>query len=308
MKFSIIIPTYNEEHDIAATLEALLRLDYQDKEIMVVDDSTDRTPDIVRGYAGQGVRLIHPGGGGRCEARNLGIRNAAGEIVVILNADVHPRPDFLRRLAPHYEQGADYVLVSARVSNLDELFARYIGCVSDATYGSDDYDWMNWTEGFSCRKDIALKAGLFPSGFPVPIVAGEDGFFGENLSKAGGRKVVDLSVVVDHVAPGSWAGYWHSRKERGTGSAQVHRFLDKWSFSRIVAWNLLKTCRSVVYALTLAPALLFCARAARHSPRGNADLLPFLGAWIVEKVGFHLGEWRATFQIMRKEKALLRRG
>ena len=131
MKFSIIIPTYNEEHDITETLEALLKLDYPDKEIIVVDDSTDRTPDIVRGYTDHGVRLIHPGGGGRCEARNLGIREAAGEILVILNADVHPRPDFLRRLVPHYEQGADYVLVLGKVSNLDNLFARYIGCVSD---------------------------------------------------------------------------------------------------------------------------------------------------------------------------------
>ena len=71
MRFSIIIPTYNEERDIAATLEALLGLDYPDREILVVDDSSDRTPEIVGGYARQGVRLIHPGGGGRCEARNL---------------------------------------------------------------------------------------------------------------------------------------------------------------------------------------------------------------------------------------------
>ena len=82
MKFSIIIPTYNEAADIAATLEALLGLDYGDKEIIVVDDSTDRTPEIVRRYVDRGVRLIHPGGGGRCEARNLGIREAAGEVVV----------------------------------------------------------------------------------------------------------------------------------------------------------------------------------------------------------------------------------
>ncbi|MCK9377900.1 MAG: glycosyltransferase [Syntrophobacterales bacterium] len=307
MKFSIIIPTYNEEHDIIETLEALLRLDYPDKEIMVVDDSTDRTPDIVRRYADRGVRLIHPGGGGRCEARNIGIREAAGEIVIILNADVHPRPDFLRRLAPHYEQGADYVLVMAKVSNLDDLFARYIGCVSDASYESPDYDWMNWTEGFSCRKDIALAAGLFPTGFPVPICAGEDGFFGEGLKKAGARKVVDLSIVVDHVAPGSWGGYWYSRKERGAGAPQVHRYLDKWPFSKIVIWNLLKTLRSAVYLITLAPALLLCARAARHSPRGMADLLPFLGAWIIERAGFHLGEWRATLQIMQKEKALMQK-
>jgi len=308
MKFSIIIPTYNEEHDIVATLEALLRLDYQDKEIMVVDDSTDRTPDIVRGYADHGVRLIHPGGGGRCEARNLGIREATGEIVVILNADAHLPPDFLQRLVPHYEQGAGYVLVFSKVSNLDDLFARYIGCFSDVSYESPDYGWMNWTEGFSCRKDIALKAGLFPTGFLMPICAGEDGFFGEGLKKVGARKVVDLSIVVDHVAPNSWREFWHNRKGRGAGSAQVHRFLYKWPFSKIAIRNFLKTLRSVAYGITLAPALLLCSRAARHSHRGNADLLPFFGVWLFERAAFHLGEWEATFQIMQKEKALIQKG
>ena len=46
MKFSIVVPTYNEENDIAGTLDALTSLDYPDKEIIVVDDSTDSTPAI----------------------------------------------------------------------------------------------------------------------------------------------------------------------------------------------------------------------------------------------------------------------
>jgi hypothetical protein len=66
--------------------------------------------------------------------------------------------------------------------------------------------------------------------------------------------------------------------------------------------------RTVAYVLTLAPALWLCARAARHSPRGNADLLPFFGVWLLELAAFHLGEWEATFQIMHKEKALIQKG
>ena len=164
MKFSIIIPTYNEAGDIVATLEALLGLDYGDKEIIVVDDSTDRTPEIVRRYADRGVRLIHPGGGGRCEARNIGIREAAGEVVVLLNADVRLPADFLQRLAYHYQQGADYVLVAARVANRQDLFGRYVDCVSDVFYAQAarcNYDNMEWTEG------ILLPPGSGPEGRAV---------------------------------------------------------------------------------------------------------------------------------------------
>ena len=47
--------------------------------------------------------------------------------------------------------------------------------------GRCNYANMEWTEGFSCRREAALKAGLFPTGFPVAICAGEDGFFGQGL-------------------------------------------------------------------------------------------------------------------------------
>jgi GT2 family glycosyltransferase len=299
MKFSIVVPTYNEEKDIAHTLEALVALKYPNREIIVVDDSTDNTPAIVERYA-DSVRLIHPGGGGRCEARNTGIVQATGDVVCILNADVRLPSDFLERLTAHYQQGTDCVLVASRVSNQGDLFARYVDCVGEVYYA--DPTSMTWTEGFSCRKEIALKAGLFPVGFPVPICAGEDGFFGEGVRNAGAKTVIDLTIVVDHVAPASFAEYWYARKERGAGSAQVHRFLDKWSFARIFTWNTLKVLRTIVYLVTVFPALLVCRRAAQHSERGYADLLPFLYAWTIEQAAFHVGEWRATFEIMTKER------
>jgi uncharacterized protein (DUF2126 family) len=72
---SIVIPARNEVRDIAATLDTILAIDYEPKEILVVDDSTDETPDIVVRYAGRGVRLIHreQNRNGCCGARNLGM-------------------------------------------------------------------------------------------------------------------------------------------------------------------------------------------------------------------------------------------
>lgn len=306
MKFSVIVPTYNEEKDIVDTLEALIALEYPEKEIIVVDDSTDSTPEIVKRYANDGVRLIHPGGGGRCEARNNGVMQATGDVVCILNADVRPRPDFLKRLAIHYEGRADYVLVASQVSNREDLFARYVGCAGEAVY--TDPSKMEWTEGFSCRREVALQAGLFPVEFAVPICAGEDGFFGIGLRNLGAKKVADFTIVVDHVAPASFAEYWRVRKGRGVGSAQVHRFLHRWSFPKILIWDILKAIRTIVYLVTVVPTLLSCSRAARRSERGYADLLPFMYAWIIEQLAFHVGEWQSTFQIIVKERKVASAG
>jgi len=302
MKFSIVIPTYNEERDIAGTLDGLLAIDYPDKEIIVVDDSTDTTPAIVRRYEDRGVWLIRPlKREGRCGARNVGILEASGDVVVILNADVRPRPDFLRRLAPYYEQGYDYVLVNSKVANTGELFARYVDAMSAANQ-SGDPSWMEWTEGFSCRRELAIRAGLFPTGFPVPICAGEDGFFGANLRKLGARKKIDFSITVDHVAPGTLAEYWHIRKGRGKGSPQVRRFLQRWSMGRIASQAMLRFVKTLIYVGSVVPMVYVTWRATRHSKKGTRDLVPFLWAWLIEQAAFHVGEWESIFEIRRAEK------
>jgi hypothetical protein len=161
---------------------------------------------------------------------------------------------------------------------------------------------MDWTEGFSCRREVALRAGLFPTGFVVPICAGEDGFFGEGLRKIGARGKVDFDTVVEHVCPARFNEYWTIRKGRGSGSAECHRLLDHWSYPKLFAWNALKVVRTVLMAVLIAPAVFYNWQIAKFSPRGRKDTLPFLWAWLVEQVAIHIGEWEATIRIMRKER------
>lgn len=302
MKFSIIVPTYNEEQDIGRTLDALVALDYPDKEILVVDDSTDLTPEIVRGYAGCGVSLIRPEKReGRCGARNLGILAAKGEVVVILNADVHLPRDFLQRIRVYYDKGYDYVLVRSEVENLSDLFARYVECMGIVDHYRADPEWMEWTEGFSCRREFAIRAGLFPVGYAVPICAGEDGVFGKQLRQLNARKKIDLDIVVTHISPATFNEYWRIRKGRGKGSPQVRRFIDEWSVTRIIGWATMRIVRSVFFLVSALPMFYINYRAMRESPRGLSDWLPFCYAWLVEQAAFHAGEWEGIFEIVRAE-------
>jgi Glycosyl transferase family 2 len=303
MKFSIVVPTYNEERDVAATLDHLVALDGDDYEILVVDDSTDRTPEIVRSYAERGVSLIRPEKPeGRCGARNLGILKSTGDVVVILNADVHLPKDFLQRIAAWYEAGYDYVLVRSEVENLTDLYARYVECRGIADYYGANPEAMEWAEGFSCRRESAIRAGMFPVGYAVPICAGEDGYFGQNLRGIGARKKVDLDIVVKHVAPAAFTEYWRIRTGRGRGSPQVRRFLHKWSWPRIVSWATLRVAKTLAWIGLLFPMLKICSRAARESPRGQADLLPFCWAWLIEQAAFHVGEWTSIAEVWRAER------
>lgn len=310
MKFSIVVPTYNEEHDIAATLESLIALSWpaSDFEVLVVDDSTDRTPDIVRQYADRGVRLIRPEKReGRCGARNLGIGEAHGEIVLILNADVRLPVDFLQRIAPYYDEGYDYVLVRSVVENMDDLFARYVECQGIVDHYCSNPDWMEWTEGFSARRSVVLKTRMFPVGFAVPICAGEDGYFGSELRKTGAKKKIDFSIVVTHIAPASLAEYWYIRSGRGRGSPQIRRFLQGWSFPQIAGWATLRIGKTAAMVGTVLPMLWVSARAAKQSPRGMRDVFPFAWAWFIEQMAFHVGEWKSIREIWRAERKIFGR-
>ena len=302
MRFSIVVPTYNEENDIQVTLEHLVALDWPDFEVLIVDESTDKTPDIVRAFAGQGVRLIRPlKKEGRCGARNLGILESSGEVVIILNADVRLPKNFIALIEHHYKEGADYVLVRAVVENINDLFARYVECIGIHTYYGDDAKPMEWTEGFSCRRQIAIDAGLFPIGYPVPICAGEDGFFGDKLRKLGANKITDLNIVCTHIAPTTLAEYWYIRKGRGQGSPQVKRFLQGWGYNRIILYAALRTARLMLICITLVPVALIVHRYVKKSPRGLADFFPFCWAWLVEQLAFLIGEWQSIIEISKAE-------
>lgn len=292
---SIVVPTYNEEADIEATLEALLALNYPQLEILVVDDSTDATPDIVRRRAGGPLQLLPGPGRGRAAARNIGLRSARGEIVIILNADVRLPRDFVWRILPHYAAGADYVLVEGRILNNEHLLPRYVQAGHLHNYAGST--WINWTEGFSCRREAALAVGLIPEGAPVPLVAGEDGWFGDNLEAAGYRKQFDLTIVVEHVMPEAWAEFWRQRIGRGQGTIQILFMRHGQSLARLFLVCIRQALFALFYSLSLLPPLWYGFQLARRSPHGLRDWIPFGLVRIGELTADAYGHWLGWLEL-----------
>jgi cellulose synthase/poly-beta-1,6-N-acetylglucosamine synthase-like glycosyltransferase len=87
---SIIIPAYNEEKGIAATIESALSSEYpRDKlEIIVVDDgSRDKTYSIAKKYESRIVKVFTKKNGGKGTALNFGLKKSRGEIIFTMDAD-----------------------------------------------------------------------------------------------------------------------------------------------------------------------------------------------------------------------------
>lgn len=98
MDIAVIIPAYDAANEIGKCLAALAASTVVPAEIVVVDDgSADATAAVA---AGAGARVLRrPANGGAGGARNLGARQASGDVLMFVDADVAVAPDALARLS-----------------------------------------------------------------------------------------------------------------------------------------------------------------------------------------------------------------
>jgi glycosyltransferase involved in cell wall biosynthesis len=83
---SVVIPCFDQGHFLAEALESVLAQAHRPVEVVVVDDgSNDNTSAVARRYPG--VRCIRTENRGLARARNLGLRESSGELLVFLDAD-----------------------------------------------------------------------------------------------------------------------------------------------------------------------------------------------------------------------------
>jgi len=131
----IVLPMYNEENVIADTLDNLLKVNYKNLSIIVVDDgSTDRSLAIVNNLFGghPRVRIIHQPNRGKSSALNNATRSSQSDIIVCIDADTHVRPDAIDIILPYFQDErvasvSGYVKVGNRTNLITEMqYFEYI--------------------------------------------------------------------------------------------------------------------------------------------------------------------------------------
>ena len=100
--FSIIIPVYNVEAYLENCVKSVLKQDFTDYEIILVNDgSTDGSGELCNrlGTLDDRIQVIHQENQGLSGARNTGLKQAVGELVLFLDSDdFYPQVSFLNRL------------------------------------------------------------------------------------------------------------------------------------------------------------------------------------------------------------------
>jgi glycosyltransferase involved in cell wall biosynthesis len=126
VKLSILMPVYNEEVRLPAALKQALDVDYScDIELVVVDDgSKDATAEILGRIDDPRVRVIlHDHNQGKGAAIKTAVSNAAGEFMVILDADLEYDPNDIPRLMEPVLDGTAEVVYGNRTFGSHSSFS-----------------------------------------------------------------------------------------------------------------------------------------------------------------------------------------
>jgi glycosyltransferase involved in cell wall biosynthesis len=166
---SVIIPTYNSAALVTAAVESALAQTLQPSEVIVIDDGS--TDDTRQRLSNHRVRYLHQPNQGVAAARNLGLREASGDLIAFLDADDvwHPRKLELQIAA--IEANPDVVLLGTSVFDWPvERFANIdqAGVVTPTPWRKLAIKNRLVTSSVVLRRSALAQAGEFDTALQGP--------------------------------------------------------------------------------------------------------------------------------------------
>jgi glycosyltransferase involved in cell wall biosynthesis len=192
MKFSVVVPTLNEEKYIGKCLKSISEQEIKPEIIVVDSKSKDKTVEISMKYAAKVLAGIP---GNISKNRQLGAEAASGDIIVTADADTIYPKGWLKRIAKHF-QDKKVVAVSGPTVPLPEesvfmdRFLYLLGNLSLLILHKLKVVWFRGSNS-AYRKEFFFKAG----GYDTRLKAREVSDLSKRVANFG-KTVFDWNIVV----------------------------------------------------------------------------------------------------------------
>ena len=182
-EFSVIIPLFNKQKDIAATLTSVFAQTFGDYEVIVINDgSTDGSEPEVLQFDDVRLKYHKTENRGVSQARNTGIEMADGKFVAFLDADDHWLPDHLETIYNLHIDFPEAGIIATNYkfiypngktmnTNFGSLGPDFRGIV-DNVFRHSLYNRLFWTSCVAVKKEAFEKTGTFDTS--ITLGAGED--------------------------------------------------------------------------------------------------------------------------------------
>jgi cellulose synthase/poly-beta-1,6-N-acetylglucosamine synthase-like glycosyltransferase len=251
MKASVIIPAYNAADTIEDTLKALKEQAARGYEVIVVDDgSTDETREIAKRYQ---VKLLQQEHRGPAAARNLGAKNARGDILVFTDADCIPAREWLAEMLRPFDDPSIVGVQGRYETRQGDLIARFAQLEIEERYRRmSKFRYIDFIGSYSAayRRRVFLESGGFDEGFP--IASGEDPDLSFRLSKRGYRMVFNPRAVVYHHHPATLRDYLKKKFDRACWRVALYKRHAGKAIKDTYTPQLLKVQIGLFYLLILS--------------------------------------------------------
>ena len=274
MDCSVVVPFYNAEPTIEKCIRALMAQSYPaDRyEILMVDNnSTDRSADIVRNYPA--VHYLKEGKQGSYAARNNGIAAAKGTVVAFTDPDCVPRENWLEQIMRAMRVPGTSIVLGDREfagnTPIVSLLAAYESEMAAAVFsGSDAAPYYGYTNNMAVRKDLLDQLGRF-----TEIKRGGDNIFVR-------QAIEQYSCAIVHYAP-----------EVSVRHLEIETAWDylgkKWTYGKV---NRANRRFGPPEALSKSNRLKLFRRALRRGNYGMAECAVFLLLLTAGAICFELGK------------------
>jgi glycosyltransferase involved in cell wall biosynthesis len=233
MFVSVVMPAYNVERFVEATMESILAQTHRDFELIIVDDgSTDRTLEILESFRRVDPRVcvLTQENSGVAAARNAGISEARAQWIAVMDADDIMEPYRLERQIAFIEDHPDLAIASSLVTWIDpdgrELGRSQSNLTTEQAvldeYRKDPVLILSHPTCF-IRRDILLRVG----GYRTEFWASSDIDLFNRIADAGGKILVQPEYLVRYrIHSGSVTGItsgWDSTLHRWIRQCSLHR-------------------------------------------------------------------------------------
>ena len=258
-KVTVLIAARNEEEKIALTINDILAQDFPKHlmEVIIVDDhSTDRTADIIRSYAPQGIKLLQlnedkPLNSYKKKAIAEAINLSTGELMVATDADCRMGPQWLSSIVNYYET-RNPVMISSPVTyfeekslfeNLQTLEFGYLVAMGASFIGNHKASTCNGAN-FAYRKDVFYEVGGFKG--IDELASGDDELLLQKVAEKYADKIAFLklpeAIVYTHAKPNlkeflSQRRRWASKSTKYKDKKIVALAVGIWLFNVLILVN-----------------------------------------------------------------------
>jgi len=198
---TVIIPVHNSAEFLNDTLDALTESSYKQFEIIVVDDaSKDESIDICKRKGIAAIQL--PNKSGPAAARNVGARNAKGDILLFIDSDVLVKHTTIARIAEDFIRNPN---ISAVFGSYDEspsskdFLSQFKNLLHHYIHmNSDENAKTFWAGCGAIYRKVFLQIGGFDDlRYSKPSI--EDIDLGIRLWRSGHQILLDKNLQVKHL-------------------------------------------------------------------------------------------------------------